>query len=175
MRLRIVLVVLCWALGASAQPYPPPPMARPAPPPPPQFSEWHLAVQTEAAFGVAPDTFYNHLAGARIDRRFAPDVSLGLYLGYANLKGKDGRAHNGLGWAILEYRPMVSDTIGIPLRFAPGYLPKNGPLLRSSAGVSFQLADGVDMVLDLITPTVWVTHDQTVLSFDASAELGFDL
>ena len=90
-------------------------------------------------------------------------------------QGKDGRAHNGLGWAMLEYRPMVSDTIGIPLRFAPGYLPKNGPLLRSSAGVSFQLADGVDMVLDLITPTVWVTHDQTVLSFDASAELGFDL
>ncbi len=171
MRARFFALGTTFALSAAAQPAPPP---RPMPPPP-SYADWHLAVQTESAFGVVPDTFYNHLAGARIDRRFAPDVSLGLYLGYANLKGKDGRAHNGLGYAMLEYRPELASGVGLPLRFAPGYLPKNGPVLRASAGLSFVLSDGVDLVFDLITPTVWVTHDQAVLSFDVAAELGFDL
>ena len=62
-----------------------------------------FAVQTEAAIGVYPGDFYNHLAGVRLDLVFSPHVSFGGYVGYANLKGKDGRANNVLPYAQVEY------------------------------------------------------------------------
>ena len=55
------------------------------------------------AIGVYPGDFYNQLVGGRVDLVFSPHVSFGGYLGYANLKGKDGRASNLLAYAQVEY------------------------------------------------------------------------
>jgi hypothetical protein len=170
----------------SAPPAAPPPAPPPAPvtpvpvaaPPPaqPAFEQsFRFAIQTEAAFGVATGSFYNHLAGARLDRRFSEEFSLGAYLAYANLKGKEGRAHNVLPAFLLEYRAALSDDWALPFRFAPGYLPKNGPTLRLSAGISFEAADGVELVLEPLTPMVWLTGDQAVLSLNVAAEVAFAL
>jgi hypothetical protein len=125
-------------------------------------------VQTEAAFGVS-GPFYNHLAGARIDRRFSQATSLGLYLGYVNVKGKAGRDHNVLGYVQLDHRLGVGGSIALPLRFATGYLPNNGPYLRLASGMAVDF-DGFEIVIDLLAPTLWVTHNQAVLSLDLAAE-----
>ncbi len=174
--------------AALAQPLPPPgtspPGARPGAdtgiaasmPGAPLAHPWRLAVQTESAFGVSGDAyFYNHLAGARLDHRFSETVSLGCYLGYVNLRGKQGRASNLLPYLMLEARPKLGGDFGLPLRWAPGYLPKNGPFMRFSAGVSLAASDSVDIVADLLAPTLWLTHDETVVSMDVALELAFAL
>src|SRR5690349_2096355 len=93
-----------------------------------------LALQTEGAIGFYPGDFYNHLIGARVDLVFSPHVSFGGYLGYANLKGKDGRTSNLLAYAQVEYLIGPANHVRIPLRFATGYLPRNGPVMRLSTG-----------------------------------------
>jgi hypothetical protein len=131
-----------------------------------------VAVQTEAAFGVHPGDFYNQLVGARVDLQFSPHVSVGAYGGYANLKGKDGRAHDLLMYAQVEYLALAPGSpVRIPLRFASGYLPMNGPVVRVAAGVAFALTPKVDLVTELLAPTVWVTRDQAVLSMNLALEL----
>ena len=121
----------------------PPPA--PSPPPPPAQAPasdrlpMRFAVQTEAAIGVYPGDFYNHLAGVRLDLVFSPHVSFGGYVGYANLKGKDGRANNVLPYAQVEYLLGPPGGVRFPLRFASGYLPRNGPVVRMSAGFAFPL------------------------------------
>jgi hypothetical protein len=136
-----------------------------------RYGKWRLAAQTEAAIGIGGNEFYNHLAGARFDHRFTRRVALGAYLGYVNLKGKEGRAHNALGYALVEYRiPLGSGPLAIPLRYGIGYLPRNGPFMRTSAGLGISVSDSVDLVLDLVAPTFWVTYDQTVVSMDLAAE-----
>jgi hypothetical protein len=139
--------------------------------PAPQGSAWRLAVQTEAAVGITPGPFYNHLAGGRADYRFTDATSAGIYVGYANLKAPDdGRAHNVLSYLMLDYRVSLSSDWSIPLRVASGYLPKNGPVLRLAAGFSHRLSDELELTLELFTPTLWVVDDKTVLSFDAALE-----
>jgi hypothetical protein len=178
-------------LGAVVQPPPPPPPAAPGPvpwtapagpapadagpgPAARAFPEWRLAVQTEGAFGVSGETaFYNHLAGARIDRRFSPSVTFGAYVGYANLKGKQDRAHNVLTLLLLEVRPKLGESVGMPLRAGSGYLPKNGPVLRMSAGLAWLPSDGFELGVDLIAPTVWITRDDPVVSMDVAVEAAF--
>jgi hypothetical protein len=136
-----------------------------------------LAIQTEGAFGLAERFFYNHLAGARIDYGFPGDFAIGGYLGYANLKGKDGRASNVLPYAQVEYRIHWSSTSGvrIPIRFGSGYLPKNGPFLRLAAGPSFPLGGSVRLGFDVLAPTIWVIRNSTVFSMDVAAEVSFAL
>jgi hypothetical protein len=149
------------------------PAAPPAPEPPAYEQRFRLALQTEGAFGVATGSFYNHLAGARLDRRFSEEFSLGAYVGYANLKGKEGRAHNVLAYFLLEYQFPLGGDFGLPFRFAPGYLPQNGPTARVSAGLSYEVADDVEIVLEPIAPMVWLTGDQAVLSLNVAAEVAF--
>jgi hypothetical protein len=136
-----------------------------------EFDPWRLALQTEAAFGVS-GPFYNHLAGARLDRRFSPVTSLGLYLGYANLKGKDGRAHNALAYVLLDHRLGFGGALALPLRFATGYLPNNGPVLRLATGLALEL-DGFELVMDVIAPTFWVSRNETVVSLDLAVEVAW--
>jgi MYXO-CTERM domain-containing protein len=158
-----------------------PPPVSPAPPPapaprPPAFEpRFRLALQTEAAFGVATGSFYNHLAGARLDRRFSEEFAFGAYLGYANLKGKDGRAHNVLPYFMLEYRIELEGDFALPFRFAPGYLPMNGPTARFSAGVSFSPAEDFEILLEPLIPMLWITGDQPVLSLNLAAEVAFGI
>jgi hypothetical protein len=137
-----------------------------------RYGKWRIALQTEAAFGIGGNEFYNHLAGARLDHRFTRRVALGGYVGYANLKGKEGRAHNVLSYALVEYRiPFGDGTFGVPLRYGVGYLPKNGPFMRTSAGLGLAASERVGLVLEPLAPTFWITHDQAVVSLDVAAEV----
>jgi hypothetical protein len=132
-----------------------------------------LALQTEAAVGVFPGDFYNHLAGVRLDLVFSPHVSFGGYLGYANLKGKDGRASDFLPYVQVEYLAGPPGGVRIPLRFATGYLPRNGPVARLATGFAFAVTPTVDVVTELLAPMIWVTGDQMVLSMNLSAEIAW--
>jgi hypothetical protein len=136
-----------------------------------------LAIQTEGAFGLGQHFFYNHLAGARLDYGFPGDFAIGGYLGYANLKGKDGRTNNVLPYAQVEYRIHWSSTssVRIPVRLGSGYLPKNGPFLRLAAGPSFRLGESVRLGFDLLAPTIWIVRNSTVFSMDVAAEVSFAL
>jgi hypothetical protein len=136
------------------------------------FPSARFALRIEPAFGVSGGHFYNQLAGARVDARFTDEVALGAYVGYANLKGQEGRAHDVLPALELEYRPKfgTSRAFGLPLRFATGYLPENGPVLRLSLGISYAVTPKFDLVLDAFTPTFWVIRDRTVVSLGAALE-----
>jgi hypothetical protein len=134
-----------------------------------------LAVQTEGANGVATGRFHNQLVGLRLDLLATPNVSFGGYLGYVNLKGKDGRASNVLPYASVEYRTgNPNDRVRFPLRFATGYLPHNGPVVRVAAGLAIPLSARVDVVGEL-APMFWVTNDQMLLSMNWSLELAYRL
>jgi hypothetical protein len=133
-----------------------------------------LALQLESARGHTGAGFRNGLAGARVDLVFAPRVCLGGYVGYADLKGKDGRTHSTLAYAQLEYlvplAPRFLD-LRLPLRFATGYLARNGPVVRASAGLAAALSRRIDLIAELLTPMAWVTHDQTLFSTNVSIEV----
>ena len=161
-------IVMCVGARVHAQ------AAAPAPAPASDsFSPYfRLAFQTEAAFGVG-GPFYNHLAGARIDRCFSPIVCAGAYLGYVNLKGKDARAHEVLPYALLEARPPLGRSLSLPLRFGAGYLPKNGPFMRVSTGLGVRVGD-TDLTLE-VAPAFWVTRDLPVVSIDVAIEVAFRL
>jgi hypothetical protein len=132
-----------------------------------------FALQTEGARGVATGPFYNHMLGARLDVMFSPHVSFGGYLGYVNLKGKDGRAGNLLPYASIEYlagNPVA--TTRLLLRFASGYLPNNGPVARVSGGFAVALSERTSLIAEL-APMFWVTNDQMLLSMNVAVELAW--
>ena len=149
---------MAWAAPARAQ--------EPSPGP------YRVAFQTEAAIGIGPGDFYNHLFGVRLDRQFSPKVSFGGYVGYANLKGKQGRAHDILPYAQVEYMAgNPSSSLRFPIRFASGYLPRNGPVVRFSTGPAFRLTPNIDLIAELFAPMFWVTGDQMLLSMNLAIEL----
>lgn len=147
--------------------------AQPPPPAQPERLPMRLAVQTEGAIGLYPGDFYNHLVGARVDLVFSPHVSFGGYAGYANLKGKDGRVSDLLAYVQAEYAVGSPGGIRIPIRFASGYLPRNGPVVRASVGFAFPIAPTLDLVTELLAPMIWVTRDQMVLSMNLAAEIAY--
>jgi hypothetical protein len=177
---------------APPPPIPPPPPATRAAPvgpdwpaasaqimlaaPPPRLRA-RLALQTEAAFGALTGSFHNQLAGARLDLQFSPRVSFGGYLGYANLKGRVGRASNLLSFAQVEYMagPADPSRVRVPIRFGSGYLPGNGPVVRAAAGLAFPLTRNMDLVSEILAPMIWVTNDQMLLSMNLSLELAIRL
>lgn len=134
-----------------------------------------LAAFTEGALGYAGDGFYNQLAGLRLDYRAGERLALGLSLSYANLKGKNGRAHNVLPAAMLEWHFPLSERVGLPLRFYSGYLPKNGPWLKAALGLSHRVGDRSRITFEAIAPALWVVHDANVGSFDVALEYSVDL
>jgi hypothetical protein len=137
-----------------------------------------LAIATEGAFGTSQSSwFYNHLVGLRLDYRISREIILGLYVGYANLRGKNGRASNLLPYAQLEDRVRISSRsdITVPLRFGLGYLPYNGPFVRLAAGLNIPLGERTEIGLDILTPTFWVLPDRTAVSLDLAAEVIFRL
>jgi hypothetical protein len=161
------------AIVPAPAPPTPAPVAAPAPAEE-LFPEgrFRLAFGGAAAFGVSPGPFQNYLLGLRADRRFSDEAAFGLGFYYANLKGKDGRAHNVLPWALFEYRVDLGSSWAVPLRFASGYLPKNGPVVKLAAGLSVPLGDSLELSTELFAPTLWITNEQPVLSLDVSAEIG---
>jgi hypothetical protein len=134
-----------------------------------------LAVFTEGALGFAGDGFYNQLAGLRLDYHASPRFALGLALSYANLKGPDGRAHNVLPAAMLEWRAPLTRDVSLPIRFFSGYLPRNGPWIKAALGLSRRLNSRTTLTLEAIAPALWIVRDSTVGSLDAALELAVDL
>lgn len=134
---------------------------------------WNLVLQTEGAIGTAQDGFYNHLFGARLDYRVSHEILFGAYVGYANLRGKDGRVSNMLMYLQVEDRVRISSgtDITIPLRLGIGYLPFNGPVVRLAAGVNIPLSRDLELGFDILTPTFWVLPDRTAVSLNLAAEL----
>jgi len=186
MRTRVAVVAAVVVVAAIASPpsmapararaEAPAPAVAAAASPSPDRVPLRLALQTEGAAGVATGRFYNHMAGVRLDGQFSPRLGLGAYLGYVNLKGKDGRAHDLLPYAQLEYRAgPLAGPVCFPLRFASGYLPRNGPLVRVAGGMAFALGARAELVVEVVAPIVWVTRDQMLLSLGAALELGFRL
>ncbi|HET9932171.1 MAG TPA: hypothetical protein VFQ35_15820 [Polyangiaceae bacterium] len=172
------------ATAAPAAPQTPAPSSTPTPTdslvPAPSAStaglrRTSLAGFAEGALGLADDGFYNQLVGVRLDYRPSDRLALGFALSYANLKGKNGRAHNVLPAAMLEWRIPASDRVAIPVRFFSGYLPNNGPWLKAALGLSHRLGERSRITLEAIAPALWIVHDASVGSFDASLEYAVDL
>lgn len=134
-----------------------------------------VALQVEGAIGTSSDNFFNFLGGVRLGLRITNTLHLGLYFGYVNLRGRDGRANNILPMLQLENRIRISarSDITVPLRFALGYLPYNGPVVRLAAGLNVPLSSRVELAFDILTPTFWVLPDRTAVSFDIAAEVIF--
>ncbi len=145
-----------------------------APKPEPDYARWRLAVQTESAFGFSNDGFFNQLAGARVDYRVLPSLSIGGYLGYADLRGRGGRVGSTLYYLQLEQRIALApgSRLSIPLRFDLGYLIRNGSFMRVASGLAIPLGEHWDLVFDLLAPTFWLTPDNSLFSLDLAVELG---
>ena len=133
-----------------------------------------LSVTSTSAFGLTHAKFFNQLVGGRLDYRFTSRFAFGGAVAYANLKGKDRRVHNLLPEALTEYRlPLNHESLGLPLRFALGFLPKNGPTLRVAAGFDFALSDSVSCEVIPFEPMLWITRERPELSLDGSLALRF--
>ncbi|MCA9606334.1 MAG: hypothetical protein KC619_12095 [Myxococcales bacterium] len=144
--------------------------------PEPELRRWSLALQTEAAFGVSSEFFYNHLVGVRLDFRITRDILLGAYFAYGNLNARNGRADNIFFMLQFEDRIRISNDIDltIPLRAAVGYLPFNGPVIRLSAGLNYAITPDWEIAADLIVPTFWILADGgTAVSLDVGLELQY--
>ena len=129
-----------------------------------------LAFTSTSAFGVTHAKFFNQLVGARLDYRYTPRFAFGAELGYVNLKGKDRRVSNVLPEVATEYRlPLNGETVGLPLRFSLGFLPKNGPTLRLGGGFDFGVTDSLSFELIPLEPMVWITRDRPEVSLNAHA------
>ncbi len=134
-----------------------------------------LAAGTEGAIGLSGAGFYNHMLHARFDLAFSSTTAAGFELAYTNLKGRDGRAHNVLPSVVLEHAIELGSGWSIPVSFAPGYLPKNGPVLQATGGVAYAFDDTTELALTLLAPTAWITKDETVYSLNLGAELRFGM
>ena len=130
---------------------------------------------SEGAFGLSGAGFYNHLVHARLDAVFGSSTFVGFELAYANLKGRDGRAHNVLPSVVLEHAIDLGGGWSLPFSFSPGYLPKNGPVLQASAGFAYAFDDTTELALIPVSPTAWITKDEAVYSLNLAAELRFGI
>ncbi len=154
---------------------PPQSQREPIRPEPPIKNRLRVALQTEGAFGVGDEFFYNHLVGLKVDVKVGRTILLGAYLAYANLQGANSRVGNILPMALVENRIRIGRPaiFTIPLRIQGGYLPKNGPVFRFSGGLNFELTERIELGIDLISPTFWVLPERTAFSFNLGAELGY--
>lgn len=123
------------------------------------------------SLGLPGVDFVNELVGARLELEYTPRVAFGLSLAYANLKGKDGRVSNALPEASVAYAIPLGDYVRIPIRFAGGYLPKNGPTLRLGSGFEWAPSRAMAFELVLLEPMVWVARDRPELAMNFGASV----
>ncbi|MFI5308155.1 MAG: hypothetical protein ACHQ53_12420 [Polyangiales bacterium] len=142
------------------------------PPKPAAPYRFRLAVHDDVALGLSPGWFWNDVLGVRIDAQVADATFVGAHLGYADLQGRRGRAHSLLPYVQLEQRiPLHGRALQLPLRFDLGYLVRNGGFLRLSSGLAIALWNRLELVLDLLSPTFWMTPQSSLFSLDLGAEL----
>jgi len=123
------------------------------------------------ALGMPGLAFVNELVGARFELEYKLSFSFGASLAYANLKGKDGRVSNVLPEVWFGYYAPLGNSLGFPIRFAGGFLPKNGPTARLSYGLGFSFSEKVSLELALVEPMIWVARDRPELSFNLGASV----
>lgn len=155
----------------------PNPAQRLADEPAPPLRRIGLAVAADGAIGLGKPGFYNQMAGARLDVRLNHEVVMGAYLGYASLTGVDQRENNLVTYLQIEDRVRVSDRskVRVPLRFAAGYVPFNGPVLRMAAGIAYPASDRIEWGFDLLAPMIWfLPEGQVVTSLNLGVELIFN-
>lgn len=138
---------------------------------------WELGGGVFTAFGPGRDSFVNASVFARVG--FFPQDRLGFTFsaGYANLRGRGQRVSNALFLLGVETAVdlVPSKRVFIPLRAEFGYLPDNGPVIRLSAGVAFQLARRVRLSFDILSPTLWVLPETAPVSLDLAASIHIGL
>ena len=69
------------------------------------------------------------------------------------------------------YYAPLGTSFGIPVRFSGGFLPKNGPTVRVTSGMSFSFSEKVSLELALVEPMIWVTRDRPELSLNLGASV----
>jgi len=126
-------------------------------------------------FSADEGPFYNHLLGGRYSYNTTRSTNLGVYAGYANLKGTGKRVHSVLFMGQFEYQLFFGDfeRVMVPLRVGIGYLVENGPMVRFATGVYFAISDDLQAGVDLIAPSYWSASNDTVLSMSVSAEVSY--
>lgn len=170
-------LLLAQVAVTAPAPAPTAPTAPTAPPPAaPELRPIGLALQSTSAFGVTHGRFFNQLIGARLDYRVTSEFAFGGLLSYANLEGKERRAHNVLPELWLAYRvPLSGDDFGLPIHFAPGYLPKNGATLRIGAGLDFQLGERASLELVPLELMAWINRERPEASLNGTLALRWSL
>ncbi len=138
---------------------------------------WELAAGPIVALGPGKDAFVNFLGMVRGSWFPTDRVGISASLSYANLNGRNERVSNILMTVGVETAVdlVPSSRIFIPLRAEVGYLPRNGPMFRLTAGVSFQLARRVRLEVDVLSPSLWVLAEGAPVSLDLGALVSFGL
>lgn len=132
-----------------------------------------IALIAAPAIGTGDDRFaVFHLRG-RLELRVSDTFALSVIAGYANLPSGGQRAHNLPVLGQFEYKAHLADLerLRLPIRFAMGYLPYNGPIARFSAGLNLDLGQGWELGADLIAPTFLNTPTSSHLTFELALEL----
>lgn len=143
-------------------------------PEPRKPSGFSLAQHDVVSFGTDEDGFLNATIGARIDYAATPVLRVGVEIAYASLEADPARAHSVLALAQFEARAALSEGVAVPVRIAAGHLASNGPVLRLAAGVAFELASRLEVVLE-VAPTFFATEDGVYPAIGPGVELGFRL
>jgi len=130
---------------------------------------WRAGVSSTSAFGISHGSFFNQLAGGRLEYRFTETFAFGGVVSYANLEGKMGRAHNVLAEAMLAYRlPGGDRALGVPLQLGLGFLPKNGPTLRLGIGLDWAITERLAVEVIPLQPMLWVSRERPELALCGS-------
>ncbi len=127
-----------------------------------------LGLATEAVIGTTETRFYGHLLGVRFDLRARERLLFGGFVAWAQLPGRDQRIQSFVWWLHAEYRVRIARELKLllPIRVAGGQVPFNGAMARVSVGLRYPVRERWEIGADLLAPTVWVTSQQTVTSFD---------
>lgn len=144
--------------------------------PSPKRTHWAaLAFTSGSAIGpqLTGNGFYIHTLRARLELRPKDRLGIGLITGYANLPGDNGRAHNLPILAEINYRVPIAGVsqLSVPIRFALGYLPFNGPMMRTSVGLNIELTPDWELGADFISPTLFRSPDHFHFAFDLALEV----
>jgi hypothetical protein len=168
--------------GLGGQPYSPDMTGWRQPPPRRRPSRLHrapfeLALGFEFALGPGADPFWNFLGYGRAAWFPVDRFGITASVSYANLRGRTNRVSNALFMVGVEtaIELVARHHVYIPLRAEFGYLPFNGPVLRATAGVAFNVSQNTRIELDILSPTIWILPGVTAVSLDLGAQVLFDI
>lgn len=135
-----------------------------------------FASHNALTLGTTEDSFLNLTLAARVDYKWNDVVALGAGLGYANLEGERRRVKSTLTFVQLECRAALHETgLYVPLRLLLGYLQANGSVVRTSIGITLPVTDRLELTLDAVAPTFYMTPDGVLPALSSGFELALEL